>query len=129
LLRAVEAYCTVVDRHRAATVLAYRSTKSLSPDRRLLIQQRETETNDIIAAAIVACMKAGLIREINVDVLTYQIVLVAHGWALKSWYFKSRLTLEDYIRASLDIILTGVLTTIGNRRRKALLDIGGQRKQ
>jgi len=129
LLRAVEAYCTVVDRHRAATVLAYRSTISLSPDRRLLIQQRETETNDIIAAAIVACMKAGLIREINVDVLTYQIVLVAHGWALKSWYFKSRLTLEDYIRASLDIILTGVLTTIGNRRRKALLDIGGQRKQ
>ena len=51
LLLAVEAYCAVVDRHRAATVLAYRSTKSLSPDRRLLIQQRETETNDIIAAA------------------------------------------------------------------------------
>ena len=44
LLLAVEAYCAVVDRHRAATVLAYRSTKSLSPDRRLLIQQRETET-------------------------------------------------------------------------------------
>lgn len=121
LLRAVEAYCTVVDRHRAATVLAYRSTKSLSPDRRLLIQQRETETNDIIAAAIVACMKVGLIRKINVDVLTYQIVLVAHGWALKSWYFKSRLSLEAYIRDSLDILLAGVLTPVGLRRHAALL--------
>lgn len=38
-------------------------------------------------------MKAGLIRKLNVDVLTYRIVLVAHGWALKSWYFKSRLPL------------------------------------
>ncbi len=117
LLRAVEAYCTVVDRHRAATVLAYRSTKSLSRERRLLIQRRETETNAIIAAAVVACMKAGLIRKVNVDVLTYQIVLVAHGWALKSWHFKSRLTLEEYIRESLDILLTGVLTPIGQRRR------------
>jgi AcrR family transcriptional regulator len=125
LLRAVEAYCTVVDRHRAATVLAYRSTKSLSPDRRLLIQQRETETNDIIGAAIVACMKVGLIRKINVDVLTYQIVLVAHGWALKSWYFKSRLTLDEYIRDSLDIILAGVLTPIGQRRRAQLRDGAG----
>lgn len=126
LLLAVEAYCAVVDRHRAATVLAYRSTKSLSPDRRLLIQQRETETNDIIAAAIVACIKVGLIRTINVDVLTYQIVLVAHGWALKSWYFKSRLTLAEYIRESLDIIMAGVLTPIGQRRRADLR--GGARR-
>jgi hypothetical protein len=58
-----------------------------------LIQQREPETNEIISAPIVACMKAGLIRKLNVDVLTYRIVLVAHGWALKSWYFKSRLPL------------------------------------
>jgi AcrR family transcriptional regulator len=122
LLRAIEAYCQVVDRHRAATVLAYRSTKSLSRDRRLLIQQREVETNAIIAAAIVACMKAGLIREVNVDVLTYQIVLVAHGWALKSWYFKSRLSLEHYIRDSVDILLGGVLTPVGQRRHADLCD-------
>lgn len=122
LMRAVEAYCRVVDRHRAATVLAYRSTKSLSPDRRELIQQRETETNDIIANAIVACMKAGLIRKLNVDVLTYQLVLVAHGWALKSWYFKSRLTLEEYIVDSLDILLAGVLTPVGQLHRAELRD-------
>ena len=122
LLRVVDAYCRVVDRHRAATVLAYRSTKSLSPDRRLMIQQRETETNDIIGAAIVDCIKVGLIRKLNVDVLTYQIVLVAHGWALKSWFFKSRLSLDQYIRENLDIILTGILTPVGHSRRAELLD-------
>jgi AcrR family transcriptional regulator len=126
LLRAIEAYCEVVDRHRAATVLAYRSTKSLSPDRRVLIQQRELETNAIIADAIAACMKVGLIREVNIDVLTYQIVLVAHGWALKSWFFKSRLSLKDYIRDSVDILLGGVLTQFGQRRYADLRDGASQ---
>jgi AcrR family transcriptional regulator len=116
LVTAIEAYCRVVDRHRAATVLAYRSTKSLSPDRRKLIQESETSTNEFISDAIAVCMKAGLIRALNVDVLTYQIVLVAHGWALKSWYFKSRLSLEEYIVDSLDVLLTGVLSPVGQRR-------------
>ena len=116
LVTAIEAYCRVVDRHRAATVLAYRSTKSLSPERRKLIQESETSTNEIISDAIKVCMKAGLIRALNVDVLTYQIVLVAHGWALKSWYFKSRLSLEEYIADSLDVLLTGVLSPVGQRR-------------
>ena len=116
LVTAIEAYCRVVDCHRAATVLAYRSTKSLSPERRKLIQESETSTNEIISDAITVCMKAGLIRALNVDVLTYQIVLVAHGWALKSWYFKSRLSLEEYIVDSLDVLLTGVLSPVGQRR-------------
>jgi len=120
LITAIEAYCRVVDCHRAATVLAYRSTKSLSPERRVLIQARETDTNDIIADVVVGAMKAGLVRKLNVDVLTYQIVLIAHGWALKSWYFKSRMALDDYIADNLDILLTGVLTPVGHRRLEAL---------
>ena len=119
LIRAVDAYCRVVDRHRSATVLAYRSTKSLSPERRLLIQEREVATNSIISEALQGCMEEGLVRPVNVDVLTYQLVLVAHGWALKSWFFKSRLTLEEYIRSSIDIVLGGVLTEDGQVRWQA----------
>jgi hypothetical protein len=92
----------------------------------LLIQQRELETNAIIADAIAACMKVGLIREVNIDVLTYQIVLVAHGWALKSWFFKSRLSLKDYIRDSVDILLGGVVTKLGQRRYADLRDGASQ---
>jgi AcrR family transcriptional regulator len=116
LVATVDAYCRVVDQRRAATVLAYRSTKSLSPDRRRLIQERETETNALIAAAISGCIKARLVRRINVDVLTYQIVLIAHGWALKSWYFKTRMSIDRYIRDNLDILLCGILTPAGQKR-------------
>lgn len=117
LTLAVDAYCRVVDRHRSATVLAYRSTKSLSPDRRLMIQEREVATNSIISDALTACIEQGLIRPVNVDVLSYQLVLVAHGWALKSWFFKSRLTLDEYIVESVDNVLSGILTESGRRHR------------
>ena len=113
LVATIDAYCRVVDKRRAATVLAYHSTKSLSRDRRRLIQAREIETNQMIAGAIADCIKSRLVRRINVDVLTYQIVLIAHGWALKSWYLKSRLSIEQYIRDSLDILLGAVLTPTG----------------
>jgi AcrR family transcriptional regulator len=116
LVATVDAYCRVVDKHRAATVLAYRSTKSLAHQRRRLIQQRELETNQLIADAITDCIKSRLLRKINVDVLTYQIVLIAHGWALKSWYFKSRLSIDRYIRDSLEILLCAILTPSGQKR-------------
>ena len=120
LVKAVDAYCRVVDRHRAGTVLAYRSTKSLSPERRELIQARELETNAFITAAIADCIKRGLLRKVNVDVLTYQFVLIAHAWALKGWFFKSRLSLDDYIRDSLDSVFHGALSPVGAKRYREL---------
>lgn len=119
LVTAIDAYCRVIDRHRAAAVLAYRSTKSLSPPRRQLIQLKEVETNALIAVEIKACMRAGLIRKVDLDVLVYHIVMIAHAWALKSWYFKSRLSLDTYIRENTDIVLTGVLTPSGAKRYAA----------
>ena len=115
LVATVAAYCRIVDGHRVETILAYRSTKSLSPDRREAIKQKETETNELIAKEIRAAMKAGYIRKVRVEVLTYQIVLIAHGWALKSWYFKSVMTLEEYIQENLGILFGGVLTPSGEK--------------
>jgi hypothetical protein len=48
-----------------------------------------------------------------------QIVLIAHGWALKSRYFRPRLSIDRYIDDSLDILLGGVLTPSGEKRYAA----------
>jgi hypothetical protein len=110
----------VVDRYRVETILAYRSTKSLSPDRREAIMRQETETNELIAAAIRDAIKAGHVRKMRVDVLTYQIVLAAHGWALKGWYFKSKMTVDEYIQETLGILLGGILTPSGQKAYERL---------
>src|SRR5579863_4896375 len=71
---AVDAYCRVVDNDREATVLAYRSTKSLPKARRELIKNAEIETNEFIAQCLRECVRHGLFRDVDVDLATYHFV-------------------------------------------------------
>lgn len=120
LMTSVSAYCRVVDQHRAATVLAYRSTKSLPTEKREMVQKREVETNQNITAEVKNCMRCGLIQKTNADVLTYQMVMIAHAWALKSWYFKSIVDIDDYIEATMNTVFLGALTPVGQKQYAVL---------
>lgn len=110
---AFSAYCRVVDARRDATILAYRSTKSLSPERRHFVMEAEQETNQLIGAYIQECVESGLFRSVDIDLATYQLVMFAHAWALKHWHFVARLSLDAYIAQGLDLFLEGLLTDRG----------------
>lgn len=112
---AVRSYCTVNHEKVDATVLAYRETKSLRKERRNIIKQKEAETNRLIAACIQDCIRAGLFEKIDIDLFTYQIVMFSHAWALKAWHFRGRMTLDQYIRRGLALMLGPVLTARGER--------------
>ena len=119
---AVRAYCLVNDATVDATVLSYRETKSLSKERRNLIKQKERETNELISACIRDCIAAKLFdRNFDVELMTYQIVMFCHTWALKAWYFRGRMTVEDYIERGLHLMLNGIVTPAGRRRLTASL--------
>lgn len=113
---AVRAYCRVVDDRREATVLAYRSTKSLSPERRQFVKDAEGETNRLITEAVQACIDAGLFRPIDAELATYQLVMYAHAWALKHWHFAGRIDFETYVAQGLDVFLNGAVTAEGGER-------------
>jgi AcrR family transcriptional regulator len=114
---AFRAYCQVVDERREATVLAYRSTRSLSPERRRFVMDAEGETNRLIGSYIQECVDHGLFRAVDNDLATYQIVMYAHAWALKHWHFAGRIDLESYIDQGLDFFLHALLTDKGRRRQ------------
>lgn len=111
----VWAYCHIVDRLRDATVLAYRSTKSLRADRRILIKDAETRSNRLIETALNACINGGHMREINRHLLAYQLVLHAHAWALKHWALDERYSLERYIGEGITLLIEPFLTARGRR--------------
>src|ERR1035437_9816583 len=78
LCMALWAYCTIVDGLREATVLAYRSTKSLRADRRALVKEDETRTNRLMEACLRACVGGGYMGKVNEHLLAYQYVMFAH---------------------------------------------------
>jgi AcrR family transcriptional regulator len=118
---AVRAYCQVIDQNRIATVLAYRSTKSLPPERREGIKQLELETNGLLSACVRDCVAAGLFRPVNVGVVTYQFVAFAHTWALKHWRLKELCTFEEYVASGIELFAHGLFTQKGWRHYRKLL--------
>jgi AcrR family transcriptional regulator len=118
---AFRAYCSVVDTRREATILAYRSTKSLPAEQRKFIKNAERDTNDLVAGYIQACVDQGLFRPVDTELATYHLVMYAHAWALKHWQFKQRFDLEAYVSQGLDLFLHSMLTEKG---RGQLVSIG-----
>lgn len=111
---ALNAYGRVIDRRRAAAVLAYRSTRSLPTAQRRAIMHLEIETNDLLAKRVQACIDARLFRgEINVDLAVYQLVMHAHTWALKHWHLKEITTLDRYIKAGFESFVRASATPAG----------------
>jgi len=110
---AVRAYCQVVDAHSDATLLAYRATKALSSERKAEIKRMELETNSLVADCVRTCIEAGYFRSVNVSLMAYQVVMVAHGWALKRWVLSQNMTLDEYISETIDLFLHGVMTEAG----------------
>lgn len=113
LYAALDTYCRVVDRHPEATVLAYRSTMSLPREYREYIKQAELATNELIAERIRACIEAGLFRDAKVELLTYRLVLHAHGWSLKYWRLSEFATIDEYIDEGFDFFVHALATRKG----------------
>ncbi|PLX40361.1 MAG: TetR family transcriptional regulator [Deltaproteobacteria bacterium] len=110
---AVKTYCDVVDKNIQATLLAYRSTKDLSPERRAEIMELEHETNSLVAGCVENCIEKGFFRGVDISLTTYQVVMLAHEWALKSWHLRKKMSLAEYTENILSLFLHGLLTDAG----------------
>jgi hypothetical protein len=113
LYMALWAYCSIVDGLREATVLAYRSTKTLRADRRALVKADETRTNRLIEACLRACVGGGYMRKVNEHLLAYQYVMFAHAWALKHWALHGRYSLGKYVAEGVRLLIEPFLTAKG----------------
>lgn len=120
LCMALWAYCTIVDGLREATVLAYRSTKSLRADRRALIKDDEIRTNRLLEGCIRACIAGGYMRQVNEYLLVYQYVMFCHSWALKHWAFQGKYTTGEYVAEGIRLLVEPFLTAKGRAALTAM---------
>ena len=120
LCMALWAYCTIVDGLRDATVLAYRSTKSLRADRRTLVKQGELRTNRLLQDCLRACIAGGYMRQVNEYLLAYQYVAFSHAWALKHWALRGRFSLGKYVAEGIGLLIEPYLTAKGRTALAAM---------
>ncbi|MFB9567266.1 TetR/AcrR family transcriptional regulator [Saccharopolyspora hordei] len=116
LAAAFRGYCEVIDRHRHATVLTYRESKSLDEAGRERIKELEVETSRPLSRLLRDGIEAGVFRPVEPETVAYNLLLVAHAWALKHWYFERTYSFDDYVRAQLSLALHGLVQPKHRRR-------------
>lgn len=125
LAAGMRAYCSVVDRRMPATLLAYRESQTLEKADLNRVMALELETTGLLAACLSDAIAAGvMVDELDVDVASYDFVMVAHMWALKHWHFGARLTLEQYADEQLRVLLRGMVAPAHQKRYWHLLGPG-----
>jgi len=114
LAAGIRRYIEIVDENLDATVLTYRESRTLDAAGRARIKELEVETSAPLRSALDDGIAAGIMEPIDVDLMVFDILLLAHGWALKHWHFGAIYTLDDYIRLQTRLVLN---TTLKAARR------------
>jgi AcrR family transcriptional regulator len=122
LAAAFRAYCEVIDEHRHAAVLTYRESKSLSPEGREKIKELEVQTSDPLRQVIREGVAAGVLTTEDPDLVAYNLLLLAHAWALKHWYFEQSLTFDEYVRKQTTLTLSALIEPKKRRAYRRFLE-------
>lgn len=106
LASALAAFIRVVDDHRTEVLLTYRESHNLDAEGLQAIKDAEIRTAQPLVESLRAAREEGLIRSVDVSVFGYDLLMMAHTWSLKYWYFKDRTSLDDYISRQIAIALS-----------------------
>jgi AcrR family transcriptional regulator len=98
-------YFRVVDQHTEKALLMYQKSNSLDKASKSRVMQLEVDVSEIFGEILKEGIGQGVFRDVDVDLMSYNILMMAHMWVLKRWHFKNRLTLEKYIDLQLETIM------------------------
>jgi TetR/AcrR family transcriptional regulator, cholesterol catabolism regulator len=105
---AVILYFRVMDGQGEKVLLMYQKSSSLDKASKSKVMQLEVQVSQIFSGIIEEGIHSGIFKAVDVDLMAYNIILMAHMWVLKRWHFKKRLTFERYIDQQLAIILNAL---------------------
>ncbi len=105
---AIILYFRVVDEHREKALLIYQKSSALDRSSRSKVMELEVQISEIFAGIIEEGIEKGVFRKLDVDLFSYNIIVMAHMWVLKRWHFKGRLTLDNYIDLQLGTLMNAL---------------------
>ena len=124
LVAGIRRYIQIVDENLDGVVLTYRESRTLGPAGRTQIKELEIATAAPLRPAIEAGIAQGVSRDVDVDLTVFDIMLLAHGWALKHWHFGPSYTVDEYIALQTHHVLNSLVAE-GRRAEYAHLLGGG----
>lgn len=102
-------FCEVIAAKPEATLLAYRESGTLSPAARDQMKDLEVRTSLPLRRAVADGIASGAFSaDVDPDLVVHNLVLLAHGWALKHWNLAPKFTLEQYVEQQFALLLRAI---------------------
>jgi TetR/AcrR family transcriptional regulator, cholesterol catabolism regulator len=109
LRTAIRLYFRVVDKQRSKVVLVYRSSLDLNQEGRKFIMERECAVVEVFRRILDEGVARDIFRVMDTDLMAFNINMLGHMWALKSWHFKRQgAKLDEYMGQQMDLIMNMV---------------------
>lgn len=105
---ALDRYLGLIDRFQDHVVLVYQEFKSLDSRAKRLVLDRERRIMGVFAQIVEAGVRHGRFKPQALAVVANTIMALGHLWALRRWAFKPAITLEEFKRVQIDMILAGL---------------------
>jgi AcrR family transcriptional regulator len=116
------AYCTVIDAQRNAGLLTYRQSAEVGPRARNRLKDAERVNLVPLRDAAGDAAAAGLVvAGADLDLLAFDLMILAQTWALKHWHFPDDYDVHRYVAAQSAAALRSVLTPAAQRRYQHLI--------
>ena len=94
---AMDLYFEIVAREANKCLLVYQESKSMVKSARRRIMSLELGVVEIFKEILTEGMKQGVFRQGDPDLLSYDIMMLSHIWALKGWHFHKRMDMKTFI--------------------------------
>jgi len=105
---AISLYFRMLDQQQDKVLLMYQKSSSLDKASKSKIMEMEVELSRIFGDIIEDGIKKGIFRNIDVDVASYNIIMLAHMWSLKRWHLRKRLSIDDYVDMQMKFIMNAL---------------------
>ena len=111
LRQGFQTFCTIIEQKRQGTLLTYRESQTLPESGRRAIIRLELEKTEPFRQAVEDGIASGVFRPVDAELVTHNLKMAAHSWALKHWHLAPRMTLQEYIDRQLELALSAMYAT------------------
>jgi AcrR family transcriptional regulator len=109
LIAAIKKYMDYEDTVQDVIVCWYQESRNLPKVELMHLMEMEINTGDIFKKILARGCKSGVFEINNLDVVAQSIIIMCDMWCFRRWYFKRRLTLEQFVDNIIQNIMRSVL--------------------
>ena len=114
-LKVFRRYGETIDHNRQYTRLAYQETKTLTPDQRRPLFERDQRILELLKRSAQPAIKNGDFDEDSLELKLISLMHLCQAWAIRRWILSQYSTVEEYLD-ELEPIALGVMRAAGSRK-------------